>query len=158
MTKTKLSSIPEQEQRSPKSRYHIFRKSISEALGGRKDAGTWAGGHPFDVELARLPPGAKNFPYHAHYAQWELFLFISGRGEMRGPDETFAVTAGDVVMFPPGDAHAITNTGADDLVYYVMADHAPADVIHYPDRGNWFIKPQRKSFTMTETSYYPEGE
>ena len=158
MKKTNLRSIPEHEQRSPKGRYRIFRKNLSEALGGKKDTGTWNGGHPFDVELARLPPGAKNFPFHAHFAQWEMFVFVSGRGEVSGPNGSFAVAAGDAVLFQPGEAHAIRNTGADDLVYYVIADNAVADVIHYPDRGNWFVKPQRKCFQMKETEYYPKGE
>jgi len=158
MTKTSIRSIPEQEQCSPNRRYRIFRKNISEALGGKKDIGTGGGGHPFDVELARLPPGAMNFPFHAHYAQWELFIFISGTGELRGPDDTMAVGPGDAVMFPPGDAHSIRNNGSVDLAYYVIADYAPADVIFYPDRGNWFIKPQRKCFVMSETAYYDEAD
>jgi len=158
MKKNSMSSIPEQEQRSPKGRYRILRKNISEALGGKKDTGTAGGGHPFDVELARIPPGAMNFPFHAHYAQWEMFIFISGAGELRGPDDTLAVGPGDTVMFPPGDAHSIRNNGSVDLVYYVIADHAPADVIFYPDRGNWFIKPQRKCFVMSETTYYDEAD
>ena len=158
MRKAKLNAIPEQEQRSPKGRYHIFRKNISEALGGKKDTGPAGGGHPFDVELARLPPGEMNFPFHAHYAQWEMFMFVAGTGELRGPEQVIAVGPGDAVMFPPGDAHSISNTGTEDLIYYVIADHAPADVIFYPDRGNWFIKPQRKCFTMTETNYYPDGD
>lgn len=99
-----------------------------------------------------------NFPFHAHYAQWEMFLFVSGTGDLRGPDETLAVGPGDAVMFPPGDAHSIHNIGSVDLVYYVIADHVLADVIFYPDRGNWFVKPQRKCFRMSETSYYNEDD
>ena len=99
-----------------------------------------------------------NFPFHAHYAQWEMFIFIAGLGELRGPDETIVVGAGDAVIFPPGDAHSIRNTGTADLVYYVIADHALADVVFYPDRGNWLVKPQRKCFMMAETNYYNEGD
>jgi len=150
--------IPELEQRSPKGRHHIYRKNISEAIGGKKDTGTAGGGHPFDLELARLPPGAMNFPFHAHHAQWEMFVFVAGAGELRDPHRAIAVGPGDAIMFPPGDAHSINNTGTQDLVYYVIANHAPADVIFYPDRGNWFIKPQRKCFTMAETNYYADDD
>ena len=158
MIKTSVSTIPDQERFSPKCRYHIFRKNISEALGGKKDIGPWGGGHPFDVELARVPPGAMNFPFHAHYAQWEMFVFVNGTGELRGPDQTIAVGPGDAVMFPPGAAHCIKNTASQDLIYYVIANNALADVIFYPDRDNWFIKPQRKCFKMKEANYYPEGD
>ena len=106
----------------------------------------------------RLPAGAANFPFHAHAAQWELYVFIEGRGEVRGPAETISVEPGESVIFPPGEAHQIRNTGDTDLVYYVIADHHPADVTTYPDTGKWGVKPQRKCFTMTETPYYEPGD
>jgi len=39
----------------------------------------------------------------------------------------------------------------------MIADHALADVVHYPDSDKWFAKPQRKSFRMLEADYY-DGE
>jgi uncharacterized cupin superfamily protein len=158
MHQANLASIPEQESRSPKGRYHLFRRNISEAVGGKKDVGTWDGGHPFDLEWVRLPAGAANFPFHSHAAQWELYVFVSGQGEVRGPAGNVAVQAGDHVIFPPGEAHQIRNPGGADLVYYVIADQHPADVSHYPDSGEWGIKPQRKHFAMTETPYYQPDE
>lgn len=158
MHKTQIATLSELEQRSPKGKYHIFRKSISEALGGKKDTGTWGGGHPFDIELSRVPPKATNFPYHAHSAQWEMYIFISGTGSVRGPLDTLTVSAGDCVLFPPEEAHSIINSGDEDLLFYVIADHAPADVVIYPDTGKWGIKPQRKCFRMTEVDYFEEGD
>jgi hypothetical protein len=35
-----------------------LRQSISEALEGAEDVGTWGGGYPFDVEQVRIAPGA----------------------------------------------------------------------------------------------------
>ena len=150
-----FSTIPEHSVSSPRGNYRLQRKSISEALGGIKDVGTWGGGHPFDVEQVRIAPGAANFPYHVHAALWEMYLFLSGTGEVRGPDSTAAVTAGDSIIFKPGEAHQIRNTGESDLIYYVIADHARADVIKYPDTpGKWAVKPDPKCFIMTEVSYY----
>ena len=77
----RLSEIAAQEVRSPEGKYHR----------GTKDVGTWGGGHPFDVEYVRLPPGAANFPFHAHFAQWEMYIFLQGRGSVRGPDSTIAI-------------------------------------------------------------------
>lgn len=74
MKHAKESAIKWVEQRSPRGRFHLFRRHISEALGAPREAGIAGGGHPFDVELARLPPGATNFPFHAHAAQWEEFI------------------------------------------------------------------------------------
>jgi uncharacterized cupin superfamily protein len=158
MKKTKLSSLTEQEGKSPHGRYHVFRRSISEALGGQKDKGVWGGGHPFDLEWIRLPAGATNFPYHAHSAQWEMYVFISGRGEIRGPQEILPVESGESVLFPPGEAHQIINNSETDLIYYVIADHPPADIAFYPDTEKWAIKPPRKFFKMTEVPYYEPGD
>ena len=65
--------------------------------------------------------------------------------------------AGDALLFPPGDAHQLTNTGDADLLYYIVTDQPPADVVHYPDSDKWFVKPQRKQFRMQEVEYY-DGE
>ncbi len=146
------------EQRSPRGRFQIFRRHISEALGAPRDAGVAGGGHPFDVELSRLPPGATNFPFHAHAAQWELYLVVSGSGELRAGDTRTPVTAGDSFVCPPGEPHQIKNTGTEDLIYYVIADNPPADVINYPDSNKWLVKPQRKVFTLQETNYFADEE
>jgi uncharacterized cupin superfamily protein len=151
----KLSSLPERRVSSPKGKYQIVRQSISQALGGIKDVGTWGGGHPFEVEQVRVAPGAANFPFHAHAAQWEIYLFVSGQGEVRGPAGVSEIQAGDSVVFRPGEAHQIRNTGNADLVYLVIADQPQADVVTYPDTpGKWAIKPNPKCFTMNEASYY----
>jgi uncharacterized cupin superfamily protein len=154
----KQSDIPWVERRSPQGKYHLFRRHLSEALGAPRDATPAAGGHPFDVEMTKLPPGATNFPYHAHATQWEMYIILSGSGELRSDDERVPVTAGDAFICPPGNAHQLRNSGTEDLVYYVIADNPPAEVGYYPDSKKWFVKPQRKCFTMQEVDYYAGEE
>jgi len=154
MNKINVREIPEVEAGSPHGKYKLFRKNLSVALGGSKDKGTWGGGHPFDVELIRIAPGAKNFPLHQHSAQWEFYLIISGSGEVTDGGATKPIAAGDALMFPPEAAHEFTNTGAEDLVYYIIADNPQADICFYPRTNTWAIKPPRKLFTMTEAEYY----
>lgn len=158
MKQAKQSEILSVEQRSPGGRFHIFRQHISEALGAPRDAGVAGGGHPFDVELCRLPPGAANFQFHAHAAQWELYLVLSGSGDLRSGDTVSDIVAGDSFVCPPGEPHQLKNTGTDDLLYYVIADNPPADIIHYPDSNKWLMKPHRKCFTLQETDYYADEE
>jgi uncharacterized cupin superfamily protein len=155
---TRLSEIAAQEERSPKEKYHFLRQSISQALGGIKDVGTWGDGHPFDVEYFRQPPGAANFPFDAHSAQWEMYILLQGQGSVRGPESTIAIEAGQSIIFRPGEAHQILNTSENELSYFVVADHSLADVVTYPDTGKWFIRPQEKCFTLTESSYYEPGD
>ena len=150
-----LSSISGQTIRSPKGKYHLTRHSVSQALGGIKDVGPWGGGHPFDVEYFRIAPGAANFPFHSHAAQWEMYLFVSGTGQVRGPEGSAPVAAGDSVIFKPGEAHQIVNTGEAELVYFAVADHPQADVCTYPDTpGKLAIKPDPRCFMINEASYY----
>src|ERR1700722_18520798 len=127
MKLVKDSDLKWTEQRSPRGRFHLFRRHISEALGAPRDAGVAGGGHPFDVEMTRLPPGAANFPFHAHAAQWEFYIILSGSGELRAGDSTVQVKPGDTMICPPGEAHQLKNIGDVDLVYYVIADNPPAD-------------------------------
>jgi uncharacterized cupin superfamily protein len=145
------------EVKSPKGNYQLFRRHISLALGGKKDIGDWGGGHPFDLELTRVPPGKTNWPYHGHSAQWELYVVLSGHGITRTQEGEMKIGPGDCFMHPPGEPHQIHNSGAEDLVYYIIANNPQCDVSSYPDSGKWFIKPQRKAFEMTEVDYY-KGE
>jgi len=158
MDKTNQNKLEWIEVKSPKGKYHLFRRPVSLALGGKKDIGIWGGGHPFDLEMTRVPPGKTNWPYHSHASQWELYVVLSGRGQVRGPDGEFEIGPGDCVIHPPGEPHQIRNHGTEDLIYYVIADNPQSDVSTYPDSGKWFIKPQRKSFEMTEVDYYKSEE
>jgi len=158
MKHAKVSAIKWIEQRSPRGRFHVFRRHISEALGAPRDAGAAGGGHPFDVELTRVPPGATNYPFHAHAVQWELYLVVSGSGELRAGDTVTAVTAGDAFVCPPGEPHQLKNPGTEDFVYYIIADNPPVEVVNYPDSNKWAVKPPRKVFTMQETDYYANEE
>jgi uncharacterized cupin superfamily protein len=158
MKKISIQDVPEAARGSPNKKYHLFRRHLSVALGGARDAGTWGGGHPFDLELSRLPAGASNFPLHQHSAQWEMYVFIHGTGEATDGVQAFSIRAGDVILCPPENPHKLTNTGTDDLVYYVIADNPPAEVTFYPDTGKWGIKPQRKYFEMKEVDYFEPGD
>ena len=40
-----------------------------------------------------VPPRAVNWPYHAHSAQWEFYMLVSGRGQVRTPAGTVATRA-----------------------------------------------------------------
>jgi len=148
------ASLPWSEQRSPKGSYHLFRRHLSEALGAPRDAGVAGGGHPFDVEQAKLPPGAVNFPFHSHAAQWELYIILSGTGVLRVGEKTVNVKGGDTFVCPPGEPHQLKNTGSKDLLYFIIADNPPADIIHYPDSNKWLTKPGRQCFKMEKSEYF----
>jgi mannose-6-phosphate isomerase-like protein (cupin superfamily) len=111
---------------------------------------------PFDVAMVKVHPGAANFPFHSHRADWECYLVVSGTGTIRHGEERSALKPGDCVVCPPGEAHQIINDHDEDLVYYVIANNTPGDFWHYPDSGKWGI-PGVGYFRPTRLPYY-DGE
>ena len=76
MHRIRIADLPWVEQHSPTKKFHSFCRNLSLALGGVRNAGTWGGGHPFDLQIRRLPPGAAVCPFHSHLAQWEMFVVL----------------------------------------------------------------------------------
>lgn len=157
MKKVNIEDISWVERKSPKGRYHKFRRDIAEAMEKPEAGPKLPGPAPFEVEVMRLPPGARNFPLHSHTTEWEFYLIVSGTGEMRTSELTSPLKPGDCIMNPPGEAHQITNTGDTDLVYYCIANNAGADIWHYPDSGKWGGNVFGQFFRMTKADYY-DGE
>ena len=84
-------------------------------------------------------------------------MIVSGRGQVRTPAGTAEVREGDYLVHPPGEPHQLANTGAVDLIYYVIADNPPSDVCHYPDSSKWGVPGQPKPVRVQPADYY-DGE
>jgi len=152
------SSVPIEKRKSPKGSFEIIRRHISVALGSKRNIGPWANGHPFEVELAQIPPGKKGYPYHSHAAQTEYYAILSGSGivtDEKGVDSP--IKAGDHFVFLPGEAHQITNDSPDMLEYIVIADNHRADVTTYPSTGKRMLMPEARCIHPGAAEYY-EGE
>jgi len=157
MNKANLSVIPVDERKSPGGRFRLFRQDISGRLRQNNGEKSRNASCPFEVELVRLPPRATNWPYHAHSAQWEFYLIVSGRGQVRTPAGTTEIVETDCLLHPPGEPHQIVNTGATDLVYYVIADNPASDTCHYPDSNKWALPGHAKPVRVQHADYY-DGE
>jgi len=137
MRKINVNEIKEEPWKSPRGKYAVSFKGISEALGREPSSLDLAKRHPFDLEWNRIPAGKHNFPYHAHSAQWELYLILTGRGNVRHQEGETEIVAGDAFIFGPNEPHQIQNSGDEDLVYYVIADNPIGESGYYPDSGKW---------------------
>jgi len=149
-----IARVPAEEQRSPTGRFHSFSRNLSLALGGIRNVGIAGGGHPFDVQVRRVPPGAAICPFHHHLAQWELFVVQAGRGLVRAGQRSYPVRRGDVFVHPPGEAHQLANPGRRDLEVMIIADHPPLDACFYPDSGKWGLRPPGLFFQLTPCDYF----
>ncbi len=143
---------------SPKGTFRGAGKQISESLGRIPTSMNLEERHPFDVEIARLPPGTTPYPFHSHSAQWEFYHVISGTGIVRHDGGTTPVKAGDAFIFKPGEAHVVSNDGAQDLVLYVVADNPIGESTHYPDSNKWAVRSPEKRLVRTATTDYYDGE
>jgi len=159
MKKINIDDIPWIERKSPKGRFHKFRRDIASAFTKPKTGPNLPGQAPFEVELVRLPPGATNFPFHSHATEWEFYLVVSGTGRIRAGKVTRTIRTGDCIMNPPGEPHHIINTGKGDLLYYVIANNTSGDFWHYPDSNKWGwpIGERSEIFRKTAVEYY-DGE
>jgi uncharacterized cupin superfamily protein len=157
MNKINLAGVPIVTSRSPKGRFRRLSQNISRALGGSNGLGAVSFTQPYEVELVRMPAGAVNWPYHSHSGKWELYLVISGRGQVRTPEGTSDIREGDCILHAPGEPHQIINTGASDLVYHVIANNVHGNICHYPDSNKWSLPNQTNPVRVKPADLY-EGE
>jgi uncharacterized cupin superfamily protein len=143
---------------SPKGKFAGSGKQVSEGLGRDPESTDLEKRHPFDVEIARLPPGKCNYPYHSHSAQWEFYQVISGTGIARHKEGTTRIERGDAFLFKPGEPHQIINDGAEDIVLFVVADNPIGESCHYPDSNKWVVQSPEKRLIRSEKIPYYDGE
>ena len=158
MRKANVKDVPEQERKSPKGKFGRFTKNISVALGREPESLDVSKRHPFDLALVRVPKGKAVCPYHAHAAESEFYLVLSGRGSVRDKDGITEVGPGDAFFFQPGEAHQLSNGSDEDFVYYVIADNPIGESCYYPDSNKWLVCSPERRFLRSEALDYFDGE
>ena len=68
--------------------------------------GERAGAEALGATLYEVAPGGAVSPYHAHHANEELLVVLSGEPEVRSPDGRRRLEPGAVVAFPAGERGA----------------------------------------------------
>lgn len=158
MRKVNIKDVREDSWSSPKGSFAGAGKGLSEALGRDPSSTDLMLRHPFDVELLRVPPGQKPYPFHSHSAQWEFYYVLSGRGTVRHNDGTDAIAAGDAFLFLPDEPHQLLNDSSEDLLILVIADNPIGESAYYPDSRKWLVRsPQRRLMRGESLDYY-DGE
>jgi uncharacterized cupin superfamily protein len=158
MRKINTRNIEGESYSSPKGKFAGAGKEISIALGRKPGSTDLKERHPFDIELARIPPGSIACPYHSHSAQWEFYHVLSGCGAVRHQDGTTEIELGDSFIFEPGEPHQLINNGSQDLIVLFVADNPMGESCYYPDSNKWLVRsPERKLLSSESLDYY-DGE
>jgi len=108
----------------------------------RARLGRQAGAERLGASLFELAPGAATFELHAHYANEELLVVVSGRPTLRTLDGERELETGEVVACPAGreGAHRLDNhTDEPARVLIVSTMNAP-DINEFPDTGELWAR------------------
>ena len=136
MLKIALADVKQTDFASPKKTFALKMKKISATLAEQDQQKRDA---PVDIEHCVLAPGKKNFPYHCHATEWEIYYALKGQARMRTEAGIEDFNAGETAICPPGEAHQIINESADDFEYLVITNNAGFDTYHYPDSDKVFV-------------------
>ena len=77
----------------------------------------------YSVAYAALAAGQTSLP-HVLQEQSELYIFLSGQGQMQVGEEQVIVGAQELVLVPAGVKQAVRNTGEEDLTFLCIV-HPP---------------------------------
>lgn len=136
MLKIALADVKQTDFASPKKTFALKMKKISATLAEQDQQKRDA---PVDIEHCVLAPGKKNFPYHCHATEWEIYYALKGQARMRTEAGIEDFNAGETAICPPGEAHQIINESADDFEYLVITNNAGFDTYYYPDSDKVFV-------------------
>ncbi len=78
------------------------------------------------IDLTVVPPGSEIGEHTHTNDNEEIYIIITGRGQMRVDGKVFDVSAGHTVVNRPGGTHYLKNTGDEDLSVVVVEVTMPS--------------------------------
>ena len=121
----------------------------------RARVGRQAGAQQLGASLFELPPGAASFPLHAHYANEEMLIVLSGRPTLTVADGTQReLQPGELVACPAGrdGAHRLDNaTDEPARVLIVSTMHAP-EINEMLEDGSFWVRDYAPGMTPDDAS------
>jgi uncharacterized cupin superfamily protein len=108
----------------------------------RARVGRQAGARELGASVFELPPGRSTFPLHAHHANEEILVVLSGRPTLRTADGERALDEGEVVAFPVGraGAHRLDNGDQAPARVLIVSTMIGPDVVEHLDSQKVFAR------------------
>lgn len=95
---------------------HVLELGPEVKIPGKVFAGAAAGTTGAEFSFQSFPAGAETGFLHTHRTHEELYIFLSGEGQMQVDGEIFPVAEGSVVRVAPAPKRSVRNTGNEPLV------------------------------------------
>lgn len=112
----------------------------------RGSVGSHIGAELLGYNISSLPPGCRGYPRHNHHVNEEMFLILSGEGELIVGEQIYPVTTNDIIACPPGGpetAHQLVNTGKEELKFLAVSTQLSPEFVEYPDSGKFGVYARR---------------
>lgn len=102
------------------NRYGVRHPALPETVHGKVFLKALLGLTGMEISCGVLPAGAGMPFLHAHRENEEVYVFVSGCGQVQVDGEVVDVREGSVVRIGPAGARGWRNTGSEPLVYLVI--------------------------------------
>jgi uncharacterized cupin superfamily protein len=127
------------------------------AQRNNKSLGDMTGLSALGVHLIEIKPGFESTELHVHYHEEECVYVLQGSGEAVIGDDVFEVKPGDFIGYRAGGkAHALKNTGEDDLRCLVVGQRLAHDAADYPKLGKRLFRNVGMPWNMVDVANISE--
>ncbi len=102
-----------------------------------------AGSRELGASLFEVPPGAATFPLHAHYANEELLVVLSGRPTLTGVGgESRQLETGEIVACPAGrdGAHRLDNETAEPVRVLIVSTMKSPEINEMLEDNSYWVR------------------
>lgn len=108
----------------------------------RAKIGSQAGAEKLGASVFDLKPGAASFPLHAHFANEELLMVLSGTPTLLTKEGEREIQTGEVVSFPAGEvgAHRIENRTSSSLQFLIVSTMRSPEINAMLEDGTYWIR------------------
>jgi uncharacterized cupin superfamily protein len=109
----------------------------------RARLGRQAGARDLGASLFEIPPGCATFPLHAHFANEELVVVVSGRPTLtRRSGEPRALEPGEVVACRAGreGAHRLDNPTSEPVRVLIVSTMRAPEINEMLEDGSFWVR------------------
>lgn len=123
---------PEWDEERDEDSFRWRRAKIADQAGAEK-----LGASVFDLE-----PGAATFPLHAHFANEELLIVLSGSPTLLTTEDERELQTGEVVSFPAGEggAHRVENRTPTPIRLLIVSTMLSPEINAMFEDGTYWIR------------------